>query len=474
MPADRLDLTLASGRGRWVLVATILGSAVAGIDATVVAIALPAIGRDLETSFTGVQWTVTAYTLTLASFILLSGGAGDRYGRRRLFVIGVVSFAVASVACALAPTIGVLVAARALQGVGGALLTPASLAIIEASFRERDRGAAIGLWAGFSGAAAAIAPFVGGWLLAVATWRWVFLINLPLAALVAVIATRYVPESHADDADGRLDWLGSALTVVFLGCGTLALIELRSGQPVLVGAAAVASVLGLAAFVWRELRAPHPILPLGLFRVRQFTATNAVTLLLYGAMAPVFFLLVLQLQIVSGWSPLAAGAATVPTTILLLALSRRSGALAARIGPRLQMSVGPLLCAVGTILAMRIDDADPLVPVLLAMIVFGLGLATFVAPLTATALNSAPTSRAGIASGVNNAVARTAALLAIAAIPVLAGLAGNALEDPVAFSAGFDRALLICAVVFVGGGVLAWATIRRPDSDRRREVDEMA
>ncbi|MEQ6901464.1 MFS transporter [Nocardioides sp. YIM 152588] len=465
-PAAERLLTYRSAAGRWVLLATVLGSALAAVDATVVAIALPSIGDDLGASFAGLQWTVTGYTLTLASLVLLSGAAGDRFGRRRVFLIGVVWFTLASLLCAAAPTIGLLVAARVLQGVGGALLTPASLSILESTFTESDRGAAIGTWAGFSGVAGALAPLIGGWLLGLGSWRWVFLVNLPLAALVVALSLRNIPESFDRDARGRLDWAGAALTVVLLGAGTYALIDLSWT------AAAVAAV-ALIAFLAVERRARQPLLPLSLFRIRQFSAVNAVTLVVYAPIGVYFFLLVVQLQVVAGWSPLASGTATIPVTAITLLLSGRCGALAQRIGPRLQLTVGPLLCAGGMLLSLRIDGSTSYAAdVLPAVTVLGLGLATLVAPLTATALSAAPPENSGLASGLNNAVARTAALLAIAAVPVAAGLTGDVFDDPVGFDDGFGVAMTICAGLFLVGGALAAVAVEPPGRAEVRQRPE--
>jgi EmrB/QacA subfamily drug resistance transporter len=450
--------------GRWVLVATVLGSALAAIDATVVTIALPTVARDLGASFGDLQWTVTGYSVTLAALILFSGAAGDRFGRRRLFLLGVVWFTAASVLCAAAPTIGVLIAARVLQGIGAALLTPSSLAIIEAVFDPRDRAGAVGTWAGFSGVAGALAPFAGGWLLALGSWRWVFLVNVPVAALVVAVVVRHVPETRDEQAAGGLDWVGSVMSVLFLGAGTFAIIEApNGGNPALVTVAAVLAVGLLAGFLLWERRSPHPLLPPRLFTIRQFAAVNAVTFVVYGALGTFFFLMVLQLQVVAGWSPLLAGSSTIPVTVLVLVFSRRSGELGQRIGPRPQMTLGPLLCALGTLLALRIGpDADYLRDVAPAVLVLGVGLAAMVAPLTATALSSVPTSNAGLASGVNNALARSASLLGIAGIPVAAGLTGAAFGDPARFDDGFEAAALVCAVLFAGGGVLAALTVRKP------------
>jgi EmrB/QacA subfamily drug resistance transporter len=453
-------LRFSSTRGRWVLLASILGSGLAGIDATVVNVALPTIGRDLDTDFAALQWTVTAYSLALASLILLGGSLGDRFGRRRMFLIGVVWFASASLLCGLAPSAGLLIAARALQGVGGALLTPGSLAIIQASFEPQDRGRAIGAWSGLGGVATAIGPFVGGYLVQHSSWRWVFLINAPLAAVVVVVARRHVPESRDPGATGGTDVLGALLGAVGLGGITYALIEASAGGAAVV-ASAVIGVAGMIGFVVVESRGRAPMLPLEIFRSAQFSAANAVTFVVYGAFGGVLFLLVLQLQVVAGFSPVVAGTALLPVTVIMLLFSARSGQLAARIGPRLQMSVGPLVVAAGLLLMLRIDaGATYLAAVLPAVVVLGAGLATMVAPLTSTALAAASDQHAGLASGVNNAVARAAGLVAVAVLPVVAGLTGDVYDDPPRFADGFRTAIVISVVLLVAGGALAAATIR--------------
>jgi EmrB/QacA subfamily drug resistance transporter len=443
--------------GRWVLLATVLGSGMAMLDATVVNIALPRIGAELDADLAGLQWTVNGYTLTLASFILLGGSLSDRFGRRRVFVIGTVWFAVASAICGLAPSVGVLVAARALQGVGGALLTPGSLAIISASFAPGDRSRAIGAWSGLGGMAAAVGPFLGGWLIDAWSWRLVFLINLPLAAVVVVVAQRHVPESYDPSATGRLDIPGAILGALGLAGLTYASIAAgsRGADPVTVLTGA-AGVLMLAAFVVVERRSRAPLVPPALFASRQFTAANVVTLAIYAAFGALFFLLVLNLQVVAGFSPLAAGAAMLPVTVIMLVLSARSGALAQRIGPRLQMTVGPLVAAAGVLLTLRIGPgASYLADVLPAVVVFGLGIAILVAPLTATVLAAAPAEHAGVASGVNNAVARAGGLLAVALLPTLAGLTGEDYRSPTAFASGYHTAALICVGLLVAGGLVS-------------------
>jgi EmrB/QacA subfamily drug resistance transporter len=457
------ELRMGTAAGRWVLATTVLGSGLAMIDGTVVNVALERIGTDLDAGFTGLQWTVNAYTLTLASLILLGGSLGDHLGRRRVFVIGVAWFALASLVCGLAPDIGTLIAARALQGVGGALLTPGSLALISASFHGPDRAAAVGAWSGLGGIAGAIGPFLGGWLVEW-SWRAVFLINLPLAALIIVVALRHVPESRDPESAPGLDITGTVLAVVGLGALTYGLTGLAADGPGPISLVAVAvGVLALVAFVVVERRSSHPLVPPALFRNPTFTAANVATVLIYGAMGAVFLLLVLQLQVVAGFTPLAAGAALLPVTAVMLVFSARAGALTGRIGPRLPMTVGPLVSAAGLLLLLRVGaTASWVTDVLPAMLVFGAGLALTVAPLTATVLDSAPDRYAGAASGVNNAVARAAGLLAVAVVPGIAGIAGDDYSDPVAFDAGFRTAMLIGAGLLVVAALAAATLIRKP------------
>jgi EmrB/QacA subfamily drug resistance transporter len=448
--------------GRWVLLAAVLGSGLAFLDVTVVNIALPALGADLGADLAGLQWTINGYTLTLAAFILLGGSLGDRYGRRRLFVAGTAWFAVASLLCAVAPTIETLIAARALQGVGGALLTPGSLAIIAASFTPTDRARAIGAWSGLGGIAAAIGPFLGGYLVQAFSWRWIFLINLPLAVAVIAVAQRHVPESADPEACPHLDVAGAALGALGLGGVTYALVGAgEQGASAAVLGSGVLGLGALVAFVVTERRSSHPMLPLGIFSSRQFSAANLVTFAVYAALGGVFFLLVVHLQVVGGFSPILAGSALLPITLIMLALSARAGALATRIGPRAPMTAGPIVCALGLLLTLRIDaEATYVAAVLPAVTVFGLGLTLTVAPLTATVLAAAPSRHAGVASGVNNAVARAAGLLAVAVLPVAAGLTGDDYLEPLAFLDGFRVAMVLCAGLLAVGGLLAAATIR--------------
>ncbi|MFG2760342.1 MFS transporter [Streptomyces wuyuanensis] len=451
-----MDIRLASATGRWIVLTTVLGSSMAMLDSTVVNVALPHIGEDLDADLAELQWTVNAYMLTLAGLILLGGALGDRYGRRRVFVVGVVWFALASLACGLAPSAPVLIVARALQGVGGALLTPGSLALIQASFHPDDRAKAVGLWSGFGGVGAAIGPFVGGWLVDGPGWRWVFLLNVPLAVLCVPVALRHVPESRDPAAHGRFDVLGAVLGALGLALVTYALIDGSWWT-------GVAGVLTGVLFVRLERRRRDPMLPVSIFRSRQFTAVNLVTVCVYAGFSGFFFLVALQLQVVSGYSALAAGTALLPTTVLMLLLSAQSGQLGERIGPRIPLTVGPLLCAAGMLLMLRVGPhASYLADVLPALLVLGLGMVALVAPLTATVLASVDTARAGIASGVNNAAARAAGLLAVAALPMLAGMGPETYRIPEQFAAAFARAMPLCAAILVVGSVLAFALVRRP------------
>ncbi len=462
-PADEHELIAwGTPQARWVLLATVLGTGIAFLDMTVVNVALPTIGKELDATVAGLQWIVNGYTLTLASLILIGGSLGDRFGRRRVFLVGVVWFAVASLFCGLAPSEGALVTARALQGMGGALLTPGSLAIIQASFRRGDRARAVGAWSGLSGIAGAIGPFVGGWLVGAGSWRLIFLINVPLAIATVAVTLRYVPETRNPESVGGIDVSGAVLTAVGLAGVSWALVESgeRGATAATLSAGAI-GVVALAGFVLIEWRSRHPMLPLEIWRSRQFTAANLVTFVVYAAISINFFLLSVALQQVLGYSPMQAGLAMVPVTALMLVLSARAGMFAERVGPRLPMTVGPLIVAVGLALLSRVQEATTYVrTVLPGVIVFGLGLTLTVAPLTATVLAAASERFAGIASGVNNAISRGAGLLAIAVIPGVAGLTGDAYRDAGAFARGFRTAMLISAALAAAGGALAWLFIR--------------
>ncbi len=463
------QLQYKSSIGRWVIAATVLGSGMASIDATVVGIALPTIGREFHASLGGLQWVVNGYTLTLSALLLVGGSLGDHYGRRRIFIIGVAWFTVSSAACALAPATAVLVALRILQGVGAALLTPGSLAILQASFVERDRGRAIGAWTGLGGVASAIGPFIGGYLIAAASWRWIFFINLPIGVAVLLMSARHVPESRDPDARGRIDLEGAALAFLALAGITFGLVAgpaMGWTRPVVL-LGLVGGTVALAAFFLVEHNSSAPMLPLELFRLQQFSVTNAVTFVVYAALGGALFLLPVFLQVVGHYSPLESGVALLPITVVMLLLSARSGRLATRIGPRLQMSVGPMIVGAGLVLLSRAAaDTSYLTGVLPAALVFALGLAVTVAPLTATALASVPGEHSGLASAVNNDVARIGGLLAVALLPVVAGITGSEYLHPAQLAHGFRTATIVAGLSCVGAGVLAAAGIRNPARPR--------
>ena len=453
-------IAFESPAGRWLLATAVAGSGMAFLDGTVVNVALPDIGRDLGASTSALQWILNGYLLTLASLILLGGSLGDRLGRRRVFQAGVALFTVASLGCAAAPNVELLIVARLVQGVGGALLTPGSLAIIQASFRPADRARAIGAWSGLGGVATAFGPLLGGWLIAAISWRAIFLINLPIGVFVFLAATRHVPESSDPSATGKLDLSGAALAAIGLGGSTYALIEAPEGMSAAVVATAVIGIGALIGFFVQERRTPNPMLPLSIFRSRQFSAANGVTFVVYAALGVVFFLLVSFLQISLGYTPVEAGASTLPITALMLVGSARAGALAQRIGPRIPLTIGPLIITVGLLLMLRINPGDSYVGyVLPAVFVFGLGLTFVVAPVTATVLAAVDSSHAGIASGVNNAVARVAGLLAVAVIPVIAGLTGDKFYEPSHMTHGFHVGMVVCAILAALGAIVAWTTI---------------
>ncbi|WP_307867968.1 MFS transporter [Umezawaea beigongshangensis] len=452
------QLTWGTPRARAVLATTVLGSGVAMLDSTVVNVALPSIGAEFGASVTGLQWILDGYLLSLAALILVAGSLGDRYGRRRVFVIGVVWFGVASLLCGLAPDVGYLVAARVLQGVGAALLAPGSLAVLQSAFARADRARAIGAWSGLSGVAAAVGPLVGGLLVQAWSWRLAFLINVPVAVVCVWLAQRSVPESRDEQITGRLDVAGAAVGALGLAGVTAALVEApaRGAADPLVLVAGVVGVVSLGGFVLLQARGRAPLVPTSLFRDRTFVLANALTFLVYAALGGVSVLLVLQLQVSLGYSPTAAGVASLPITVLMLLFSARSGRLAQRAGPRAQLVVGPLLIAAGMLLLRRAEPgATYATGVLPGVLVFGLGLIAVVAPVTATVLAAAPDHHAGVASGVNNAVARTGGLLAVAVLPAVAGLTGAGYTDPAALTSGWRTALLVCAVAAAVGGVLA-------------------
>ncbi|MBV8995182.1 MAG: DHA2 family efflux MFS transporter permease subunit [Pseudonocardiales bacterium] len=452
---------MGSAQARWLLVAAVLGSGIAFLDGTVVNVALPAIGRDLGGGLAEQQWVLDGYLLTLSALLLAGGAAGDRYGRRRVFTVGLVVFTLASLACGLAPTGGALIVARLVQGVGAAALVPGSLALIDAGIRAEDRGRAVGLWAGMSGVTSALGPFIGGWLVDSASWRWVFWINVPLAAAAVIITLRHVPESRdpTSQDQGRFDAAGAALVTLGLGGVIYALIEGPSrGWTALPVAAAWAGVVLLVAFPLVEARVAAPLLPLRMFRSRQFTGANLTTLTVYAALGGALFLLTLQLQQSMGYSALEAGLATLPITIIMMLASPWMGALAQRTGPRLPMTIGPLVAAAGlALMAMVVPGASYVGAVLPAVAVFGLGLSITVAPLTTAVLAAVAEQHVGVASGVNNAVSRVAGLLAVAVLPLAAGIHAGPGQ---ALGPGFTQAMLIAAVICAAGGIIALASVR--------------
>jgi EmrB/QacA subfamily drug resistance transporter len=447
-----------------VIGAAVLGSGVAFLDGSVVNTALPAISRDLGVGLSSLQWVLTSYLLTLGSLLVLGGSLGDLFGRRRVFLLGLGGFAVASAICGLAPTVTLLIAARALQGVAAAMLVPGSLAIISASFHPDDRGRAIGAWSGLAGISTALGPFLGGWLIDSASWRWVFGINVPLVVIAVLITIRHVPESSDPDAIRRVDWAGAASLAIGLAGVVYALIEgpAHGWGPRTLGAAAV-GVVSLVAFVVIEERSTHPMVPLSVFRSRQFSGANLVTFAVYAALGAATFLLVVHLQQDLGYSALAAGAALLPITVLMVALSARAGELAQRIGPRWPMTIGPIVVAAGLALLTRAEPGASYVSgVLPGVFVLGLGLTATVAPLTAAVLAAIDDHHAGIGSAINNSVARVAQLLAIAVLPAAAGIATSG--SGIDLTDGFRTAMLIAAGLSVVGGLVACATIRHAAS----------
>ena len=420
---------------RLVLVAAILGTTVVTVDSTVVNVALPAIADDLGGGLAGQQWTSNAYLLTLSSLLLVSGSLGDLFGARRVFALGVAGFGVTSIFCALAPTVELLVVARALQGVFGALLTPSALAVIVATFPPAERGKAVGAWTAWGGIGTVLGPLIGGQLVDTASWRWIFAINVPIVLITLFLVLRVVPEGRPRAADAKVDVIGATLCALGLGGITYGLIE----QPIYgwSGAMVAVPLIGgaamFAAFVVWEARSRHPMLPLALFRRRNFAVGNIETFSMYAGLGLLFFFLVLFLQQVAGYNALEAGTTTIPVTVVMFLFSTRFGAMADRYGPRFFMGFGPLLAAAGLAYFLRLDaEVDFVTDLLPGLLVFSVGLSMTVAPLTATVLADADEHNAGIASAVNNAIARVASLIAIAAVgAVVASTFGSALRDEV-------------------------------------------
>jgi len=426
----------SGGSGLWVLVATILGSSLSFIDGTVVNVALPTLQRDLGATGADAQWVIEAYSLFLAALILVGGSLGDRLGRRLVYGVGIAIFAASSVLCGLAPNVDLLIAGRAVQGIGGALLVPGSLAIISAYFNGSERGKAIGTWSGFTTVTSALGPLLGGWLVQNASWRWVFFINVPLAALTLVILFWRVPESRDERAEGHIDYLGAALATLGLGgvvYGLIAAGVTGFGQPVVLITLG-GGVLALALFLLAEARERVPMMPLGLFRSRTFSGANLLTLLLYGALGGALYFLPFDLQQVQGYSPLQAGAALLPFTIVVFALSRWTGGLVQRVGARVPLVVGPILVAAGFALYILPGVGGSYWTTFFpAVLVMSAGMALVIAPLTTTVMGAVSQEHSGVASGINNAVSRASGLLFIAVLGiVVAATFNNALDGHIA------------------------------------------
>ncbi|HWC48019.1 MAG TPA: MFS transporter [Solirubrobacterales bacterium] len=462
---------------RLTLIATILGSTVVFLDSTVVNVALPAISEGLDAGLSGQQWVVEAYMLTLVSLLLVGGSLGDQFGRKRMFVFGLIGFGATSVLCAIAPTTEFLVAARALQGITGALLVPGSLAIVAATFEGEARGQAVGTWTAWTGIATVIGPAGGGALIGFTSWRAIFWVNLPLIAATVALTLHSVEESRDPDAFHGIDWGGIALSAAGLAGSVFALIEQPKygwSDP-LVWVPLLAGIACFALFVWHEARARHPMMDLGLFRIRNFAIANLTTLSAYAGLIGGLFFVGLFLQQVADYSPLEAGLATTPISVILFVLSPRWGKLASGTGPRLPMTLGPIVGGLGLLLMLRIGaGADYVTDVLPAIIVFGLGLSATVAPLTATILDSVPEHRVGIASGINNGVSRVAGLLAIAILGAVisarfaavagAGVTGGPLtaHAPDASTSAFHLGVAIAGVLMILGGIASGLGIENP------------
>jgi EmrB/QacA subfamily drug resistance transporter len=463
---------------RLTLVATILGSTVVFLDSTVVNVALPAVAEDLDAGLAGQQWVVEAYMLTLVSLLLVGGSLGDQFGRRRMFVFGLIAFGATSALCAVAPSVEFLIGARALQGIAGALLVPGSLAIVAATFEGAARGKAVGTWTAWTGIATVFGPAGGGALIEALSWRAIFWVNLPLIAVTVAVTLHAVRESRDPDAFRGVDWAGIGLSAAGLGGPVFALVEQpdHGWSDPLVWLPMVAGVACFALFVLREARARHPMLDLALFRIRNFWVANLTTFTAYAGLIGGLFFVGLFLQQVAGYSPLDAGLATTPISVILFVLSPRFGRIASGTGPRAPMTAGPIVGGVGLIMLMRVGSSpDYLTEVLPAIVVFGLGLAATVAPLTATVLDSVEERHVGIASGVNNGISRVAGLLAIAVLGAVisakfgAATGGEAganpltASEPAASTVAFHLGVLIAGLLMIVGGIVSWLGIENPE-----------
>jgi len=461
--------------GPWILAATILGSSLSFIDGTVVNVALPTLQRDLHATGADVQWVVEAYALFLAALILVGGSLGDRLGRRLVYSVGIIIFTLASLWCGLAPNVTQLIAGRAVQGVGGALLVPGSLAIISAAFDGDRRGKAIGTWSGFTTVTSALGPVLGGWLIQNTSWRWVFFINAPLAALTLILVFRHVPESRDEGEKGRLDVLGATLVTLGLAGVVYGLIEwgatTRLGDPIVLGPL-IGGLVALALFILAEDRERNPMMPLSLFRSRTFSGANALTLFLYGGLGGALYFLPFNLQQVQGYSPTAAGAALLPFTVIVFLFSRWAGGLVGRIGAKIPLTVGPLIVAAGFALFARPGVGGSYWTTFFpAVVVMSVGMALVIAPLTTTVMGAVGQNRSGLASGVNNAVSRTAGLLAIAVLGIVVATAFTSNLDknlvavgaPAAVRSAISeqRAQLAGAIVPASAGASERAALRR-------------
>lgn len=459
---------LRSTRAKWVLAVAILGSGLAFLDGTVVNVALPAIGTALGGGIATQQWVIDGYLLTLSALLLPAGVASDRFGRRRVFLIGLLAFGIASIACGMAPTGPVLIGARIVQGVGAAILVPGSLALINSTIDAADRGRAVGLWAGMSGVTTALGPFLGGWLVDAVSWRWVFWINIPLVVAAVWAAARHLP-ADTPTTSARFDLVDSAAIVLALSGITYALIEGPAGNwPPLTVIAGIIGVLSLVVFVWHSRRVPQPLVAPQIFASREFTGVNLTTLFVYAALGGGMFLLTLQLQQTLGYSAFAAGAATVPMTIIMMIGSPLMGSVTDRIGARLPMTIGSFIAGAGVgMMALIAPGTGFLTMVFPAVIVFGVGMAILVTPLTTAMLASVPGEDAGAASGINNAISRVAGLLAVAALPAIAGITAGPGEP---LGPGYNIAMVACAVGCVIGGAIAWLTVGRGQINQVRGV----